>query len=113
VKSFANGSRDTRVTGTTNLALSLSVLKDCGYTVTSIKSNGVEVMTYCVACGFSTESLARVCEGCALANEVSQDFTPEVCGDSDCYLTRDGINLDGEDCTHAEDFYAVFQYCGF
>lgn len=112
------GRKDTRVTGTSSLALSLSVLKDCGYTVTSIKARdsyeteGVEMLTYCIACGFTTESIwATVCEGCAIANGVSRDFKPEVCGDSECYYTREGVNLDGEFCDHAENFYSVFQWC--
>jgi len=72
---------------------------------------------YCVVCGFSMEmpeyDLVSVCYGCTAFSTKSVDFlatyVPAVCGDEECYLNFQGMpNFDGETCSHAEEFYSVF-----
>jgi hypothetical protein len=64
-------------------------------------------MMFCYVCGFESDTATLLCDTCALVHGVSVDFVPATCGDDVCYLTNDGINLDGE-CSHSADFYAVF-----
>lgn len=64
---------------------------------------------YCVGCGFDTESALFVCESCSVMNSVPTCFVPATCGDDDCYLLPNGeINLDGVDCSHADDVHQLF-----
>ena len=71
---------------------------------------------YCVACGFVMEmpdlDLASMCYGCTAFSTKSVEFLttwiPATCGDDVCYITSTNeMNLDGETCSHYEDFYAV------
>ena len=60
---------------------------------------------YCVGCGFTTSTKYVVCDNCSLLNNVSVTYVPATCGDDVCYLMPNGeLNLDGETCSHADDF---------
>ena len=73
-------------------------------------------MKYCVGCGFVMDmpeyDLLSMCYGCTTFSTKSIDFlstyVPAVCGDDVCYYNNGEMNLDGETCSHYEDFYAVF-----
>lgn len=70
---------------------------------------------YCVGCGFVLDlpesDLASICYGCTAFSTKSVDFLrtwiPATCGDDVCYNVNGEMNLDGETCSHADDFYAV------
>jgi hypothetical protein len=70
---------------------------------------------FCVACGFILETdldLASMCFSCTAFSTKSVEFlttwVPATCGDDVCFTDNQGIpNLDGETCSHLEDFDAV------
>ena len=71
---------------------------------------------YCVGCGFILDDpefdYKSLCCGCiafsTLTSAQAETWVPAVCGDDVCHITDDGeINLDGETCSHSDDFYAV------
>lgn len=73
--------------------------------------------THCVICGFILEDpstdFVSVCYGCTAFSSEPDSFlatyVPAVCGDEECFSHADGmVNLDGKTCSHAEDFYSVF-----
>lgn len=62
-------------------------------------------MSYCVFCGFDTESQYLVCDTCHLMTGAELSYRPAVCGDEVCYLLPNGeLNLDGVNCEHARLF---------
>lgn len=64
---------------------------------------------FCVGCGIVTDTDFIVCDDCSFTNDVATSFVPATCGDDDCYLLPNGeINLDGVDCSHADNFHSVF-----
>ena len=76
----------------------------CTYCAEELQKGSTE-MSYCVFCGFDTESQYLVCETCHLMSGAELSYRPAVCGDEVCYLLPNGeLNLDGETCTHSQDF---------
>jgi hypothetical protein len=64
---------------------------------------------YCVVCGIDSETAKFVCESCAFIYEISEDFVPVTCQDSECYLLPNGeMNLDG-DCEHSDQFHELLE----
>lgn len=63
-------------------------------------------MNYCFFCGWKTETDYKVCYTCKVMADVEFTYTPEVCGDQNCYLVDNDLNLDGE-CNHLTEFYKL------